>query len=45
MPVHLAGQPIDMHRLTKLRDRHDLLVIENAAHALGAEWHGRRIGA
>jgi dTDP-4-amino-4,6-dideoxygalactose transaminase len=45
MPVHLAGRPIDMDRLTTLRDRHDLLVIEDAAHALGAEWRGRRIGA
>jgi dTDP-4-amino-4,6-dideoxygalactose transaminase len=45
MPVHLAGRPVDMDRLTALRDRHDLLVIEDAAHALGAEWHGRRIGA
>ena len=45
MPVHLAGRPIDMDRLGALRDRHDLLVIEDAAHALGAEWHGRRIGA
>jgi dTDP-4-amino-4,6-dideoxygalactose transaminase len=34
-----------MDRLTALRDRHNLLVIEDAAHALGAEWHGRRIGA
>jgi dTDP-4-amino-4,6-dideoxygalactose transaminase len=45
MPVHLAGRPIDMDRLTSLRDRHGLFVIEDAAHALGAEWHGRRIGA
>src|SRR6516225_8081031 len=45
MPVHLAGRPVDMDRLARLRDRHDLLVIEDAAHALGAEWHGRRIGA
>ncbi len=45
MPVHLAGRPIDMDRLGSLRDRHRLLVIEDAAHALGAEWHGRRIGA
>jgi dTDP-4-amino-4,6-dideoxygalactose transaminase len=45
MPVHLAGRPIDMDRLTALRDRHNLLVVEDAAHALGAEWHGRRIGA
>lgn len=45
MPVHLAGRPIDMERLNALRDRHDLLVIEDAAHAIGAEWGGRRIGA
>ena len=45
MPVHLAGRPVDMDRLTAIRDEHDLLVIEDAAHALGAEWHGRKIGA
>ncbi len=45
MPVHLAGRPIDMDRLNELRDRHGLLVIEDAAHAIGAEWHGKRIGA
>ena len=45
IPVHLGGRPIDMERLAALRDRHDLLVIEDAAHAIGAEWHGRRIGA
>lgn len=45
MPVHLAGRPVDMGRLRGLAERHGLLVIEDAAHALGAEWHGRRIGA
>jgi dTDP-4-amino-4,6-dideoxygalactose transaminase len=45
MPVHLAGRPIDMERLNALRDRHGLMVIEDAAHAIGAEWRGRRIGA
>lgn len=45
MPVHLAGRPVDMDRLGWLRDRHDLHVIEDAAHAIGAEWHGRRIGS
>ena len=44
MPVHLGGRPIDMERLNELRDRHGLIVIEDAAHALGAEWHGSRIG-
>lgn len=45
MPVHLAGRPVDMERLNRLRDRHGLLVIEDAAHALGSEWRGRRIGS
>ena len=45
MPVHLAGRPVDMDRLGRLRDDHDLHVIEDAAHAIGAEWHGRRIGS
>lgn len=45
MAVHFAGRPIDMDRLNALRDRHGLLIIEDAAHALGAEWNSRRIGA
>ncbi|MGA9858655.1 MAG: DegT/DnrJ/EryC1/StrS aminotransferase family protein [Solirubrobacteraceae bacterium] len=45
MPVHLAGRPVDMDRLNALRDRRGLHVVEDAAHAIGAEWHGRRIGA
>jgi dTDP-4-amino-4,6-dideoxygalactose transaminase len=45
MPVHLAGRPVDMDRLAELRDRYGLLVVEDAAHALGSEWRGRRIGA
>ena len=45
MPVHLAGRPVDIDRLAVLRDRYGLVVIEDAAHAIGAEWRGRRIGA
>jgi dTDP-4-amino-4,6-dideoxygalactose transaminase len=45
MPVHLAGRPLDMDRLNALRDRHGLLVIEDAAHAIGARWRDRAIGA
>ncbi len=45
MPVHFAGRPVDMDRLAQLRDRHGLLVVEDAAHAIGAEWKGRRIGS
>jgi dTDP-4-amino-4,6-dideoxygalactose transaminase len=44
MPVHLAGRPLDMDALNALRDRHGLIVIEDAAHAIGTEWGGRKIG-
>jgi dTDP-4-amino-4,6-dideoxygalactose transaminase len=45
VPVHLAGRPLDMARVNRLRDRYGLQVIEDAAHAIGAEWQGRRIGS
>jgi dTDP-4-amino-4,6-dideoxygalactose transaminase len=45
MPVHLAGRPVDMDRLDALAKGHGLAVVEDAAHAIGAEWRGRRIGA
>jgi dTDP-4-amino-4,6-dideoxygalactose transaminase len=44
MPVHLAGRPIDMDRMNAIRDRYGVAVVEDAAHAIGAEWRGRRIG-
>jgi dTDP-4-amino-4,6-dideoxygalactose transaminase len=44
IPVHLGGQPCEMEAIQALADEHDLLVIEDAAHALGAEYKGRRIG-
>jgi dTDP-4-amino-4,6-dideoxygalactose transaminase len=45
MPVHFAGRPLDMDRLNAFRDRHELVVIEDAAHALGARWRDQPIGA
>jgi dTDP-4-amino-4,6-dideoxygalactose transaminase len=44
MPVHLFGLPLDMDRLNSLRDQHGVAIVEDAAHALGSEWRGRRIG-
>jgi len=44
MVVHLAGRPVDLDRVNDLRDRRKLVVVEDAAHAIGAEWAGRRIG-
>jgi dTDP-4-amino-4,6-dideoxygalactose transaminase len=45
IPVHIAGQPCDMDELQSFAQEHDLRVIEDAAHALPAEYRGRRVGA
>ncbi len=45
MPVHMAGRPVDLDRLAELRASHGVAVIEDAAHAIGAEWRGRKIGS
>ena len=45
MPVHFAGLAIDMDRLYDIARRHKLRVIEDAAHAIGTSWHGKRIGS
>jgi len=45
MPVHFAGLPVDMDRLYALAQKHKLRVIEDAAHAIGSAWHGRKIGS
>ncbi|MBS0364744.1 MAG: DegT/DnrJ/EryC1/StrS aminotransferase family protein [Proteobacteria bacterium] len=45
MPVHFAGLPVDMDRLYAIAERHQLRVIEDAAHAIGSTWRGRRIGS
>lgn len=45
MPVHFAGLPVDMDRLYAIANRHQLRVIEDAAHAIGSAWRGRRIGS
>ena len=43
--VDYAGLPCDLDELMTLAERHDLLVVEDAAHALGADYRGRRIGS
>jgi dTDP-4-amino-4,6-dideoxygalactose transaminase len=45
MPVHLYGRPLDMDRLNAWRDRYNIPVVEDAAHAIGARWRERPIGA
>jgi dTDP-4-amino-4,6-dideoxygalactose transaminase len=45
VPVHLAGQPCDMDELHALAAKHNLRIIEDAAHALPASYRGKTIGA
>ncbi len=45
IPVHLYGQPCDMDRIMAIAKCHQLWVIEDAAEAHGAEYHGRRVGS
>lgn len=45
IPVHFAGQPCDMDVLRALATRHGLRIIEDAAHAIGTEYKGRRVGS
>jgi dTDP-4-amino-4,6-dideoxygalactose transaminase len=45
MPVHFAGLPVDMDAVYALAKRRGLRVIEDAAHAMGASYRGRRIGS
>jgi len=45
VPVHFAGQPCDMKEIQEIADDHNLIVIEDAAHAIGAEYRGKKIGS
>jgi dTDP-4-amino-4,6-dideoxygalactose transaminase len=45
MPVHFSGLPVNMDRLYDIAKRHGLRVVEDAAHAIGSSWKGRRIGS
>ena len=45
IPVHFAGHPADLIKLKKIARKNNLIVIEDAAHALGAKYRGGRIGS
>jgi dTDP-4-amino-4,6-dideoxygalactose transaminase len=44
VPVHIGGYPCDMDAIMKLAKKHDLVVMEDAAHGFGGEYKGRKLG-
>ncbi len=44
MPVHYAGLAVDMDKILEIAKKHNLKVIEDAAHAAGASYKGKKIG-
>jgi len=44
LPVDYAGHPGDLHSILEIARKHGLVVIEDACHALGAEYRGQRVG-
>ena len=44
VPVHFAGRPCEMDAIMAIADRHKLVVIEDCAHAIETEYHGRKAG-
>ena len=45
LPVHLTGRPANMNPINAIAERHGLAVIEDAAQAVAARYHGRATGA
>lgn len=44
VPVHIGGYPVDMDPVMELARKHDILVLEDAAHGFGARYKGRPLG-
>ncbi|EON70438.1 UDP-4-amino-4,6-dideoxy-N-acetyl-beta-L-altrosamine transaminase [Lysinibacillus sphaericus] len=45
IPVHFTGQPVQLDEIHAIAKKHNLIVIEDAAHALGADYKGQKVGA
>lgn len=44
IPVHFAGHPCEMDKIKDIADRHNLIIIEDAAHAIEARYKGQKVG-
>lgn len=44
VPVHIAGGPANMTRIMEIARKHNLVVVEDAAQAVGAKWDGQFVG-
>ncbi|MFL0505708.1 UDP-4-amino-4,6-dideoxy-N-acetyl-beta-L-altrosamine transaminase [Ureibacillus sp. 179-F W5.1 NHS] len=45
IPVHFTGQPVNLDAIHSIAEKHNLVVIEDAAHALGASYKGKKVGS
>ncbi|SCY58443.1 UDP-4-amino-4,6-dideoxy-N-acetyl-beta-L-altrosamine transaminase [Lysinibacillus fusiformis] len=45
IPVDFTGQPVDMDVIMDIAKEHNLIVIEDGAHSLGAEYKGKKVGS
>lgn len=45
IPVDFTGQPVDIDRINEIAEKYNLVVIQDAAHALGAEYKERKVGS
>ncbi len=45
MPVHYAGNPCNMDALMRIGEEYNIRIVEDAAHALGSYYQGRKIGS
>lgn len=45
VPVHYGGHPVDMEKVAMIAEKHNIMVIEDACHALGAMYKGSMIGS
>lgn len=45
IPVDFAGQPADLDKIYEIAREHTLIIIEDASHALGAEYRGKKVGS